>query len=710
MDFFARQDRARRHTGILLIYFGLAILATSALVYFVVLIGLELAGIRLVISKANHYTPDYWHPFIFLPTFAITLMVVAFGSILKKSELRGGGPIIATQLGGRPLPPETDNFYERRLRNVVEEMAIASGVPVPQIYVMDTERGINAFAAGYRPSDAVIAVTYGTMVGLTRDELQGVIAHEFSHILNGDMRMNIDLIGWLHGLTAISQSGKGVLKCMEHVRGRGSIALVIVGGALFAVGWIGTSFAGIIKSMVSRQREILADASAVQFTRNPSGLAGALKKIGGLIYGSRLNSWRTQEISHMCFGNGLRGTMFPTHPPLRKRIQWLEPGFDGTFESVTYESLYEQLQRTEAAPRPDDPVHCADDVFGPVAASGLTDRYPRAPGKARAIAASPGSAYRFGGGVSATQELINGVPKIFDDTRKSRLKLNGHQLLESIGQPMQRHEETAKALIASIPDRVRTHAASPYGARMLIYFLLLDSREEILRTQMNIIKHLAEPEVFQTLEKALQDLGTLDPALRLPVIDLTIPALRFLSTRQYEAFMQVVTALAEADRNIDIFEFALRSVLKHHLDPVFGKAPKKPPVNYYGIRGLAAEASVLLSSIARKCHSFGIDASSAFLAGADVIQDSKAELQLLDPDPCTWDRLQAALDKFNESSSQVKKEILAAALACMLHDREITVEEVELFRAIAVTLDCPVPPWVAPLAFDSNSESPENTP
>jgi len=290
---------------------------------------------------------------------------------------------------------------------------------------------------------------------------------------------------------------------------------------------------------------------------------------------------------------------------------------------------------------------------------------------------------------------------IFDLSRKTNLKMNGHQLLESVGQPMEKHVETAKALIASIPDQVREHTSSPYGARMLVYFLLLDQRKEIFDAQMKIIDHMAEPEVFRTLEKARPNLGTLDPALRLPIIDLTMPALRFLSENQYEAFMTVVNALVEADQKIDIFEFALQRVLQHHLDPVFGKAPKRPMVNYYGIRGLLPEASIILSALARKCHDFGVDASAAFLAGADVIQDSKAKLQMLDPEVCTWDDLETALNKFNEASSLVKKEILAAALACMMHDHEISVSEVELFRAIAVTLDCPVPPWVTPLELEA---------
>ncbi|MDF7798078.1 M48 family metalloprotease [Pontiellaceae bacterium B1224] len=671
MDFFARQDSARKQTGILLVSFTAAILLTSALVYFVILLGLELLGFDFTQLRKPDDNLQLWHAPLFFGTFLVTLIVVTFGSILKKSELSGGGPMIATQLGGRPVLPDSQDFYEVRLRNIVEEMAIASGVPVPQIYLLENERGINAFAAGFRAGDAVVAVTYGTMVGLSRDELQGVIAHEFSHILNGDMRMNLDLIGWLHGLTAIAGAGKGMLHSLEHVRGRGSLIIVIVGGGLFAVGSMGNAFAGLIKSLISKQREILADASAVQFTRNPGGLAGALKKIGGLVHGSRLHAAHVDEVSHMCFGNGLRGTMFPTHPPLKTRIQWLEPGFDGHYENVTLDSIYATLAQTEGAPRPrDDRVQAFADIYG----QGRRDACD-----------TPRTA-----GVSPAPRRAANPPK----------PINGHALLESIGKPMLQHEETARALIASIPDRVREYAGSPYGARMLIYFMLLDRNPEIQAKQLSIIKQMAEPEVFQTLEAAVPNIGNLEHGLYLPIIDLTIPALRFLSVGQYRAFMQVVKALVLADGQTDIFEYALQRVLSHHLEPLFEGRNRKRPANFYSIRGLVRETSILLSVLARKCHDHGIEASSAFMAAVDLIDDPKTEFVLLDKSECSWDRLDLALDKLNEGSGLVKKQILSAALTCMMFDRKITVEEVELFRAIAVTLDCPVPPWVTPLELD----------
>ncbi|MDZ8118663.1 M48 family metalloprotease [Pontiella agarivorans] len=689
MDFFARQDQARRSTLLLIAQFSIAVAGSILLVYFLPVVFWHFYKV----AQAT-VPPDFqgWYPELFIGVCGVTLMVVLGGAALKIAELRrGGGSSVATLLGGREILPSTEDFYERRLRNVVEEMAIASGVPVPPVYVMPREKGINAFAAGFGTNDAVVAVTYGTMTGLTRDELQGVIAHEFSHILNKDMALNIQLIGFLHGLLIIGLTGRVLLHFSGDIgrsRNGAKLAFPILAAALIllAVGFTGYFFGNMIKASISRHRERLADASAVQFTRNPGGLASALKKIGGLAHGSRINCPQAGQASHMFFGSGVR-SLFSTHPPLKQRIQWLEPGFNGKYEAVTLDSIATVLAQSEGAPRPVDQAQPISEIYG---SSDLSqNRYNRTGASGQQGSPSASDTPRTAGGPPASRK-----------TARTPEPINGHQLLESVGRPMEKHVETAKMLIASIPDQVREAASTPYGARMLVYFLLLDPRKEILNTQMNIIEHMAEPEVFQSLENALPSLGTIDPALRLPIVDLTIPALRFLSEHQYDAFMQVVDALAAADQKTDLFEFSLQHVLKHHLDPVFGKTPKRPIVNYYAIRGLAAEASTVLSALARKCHPSETDASDAFLAGAAVIQKPKTELQFKNSEECTWDRLDAALNKFNESSSQVKKELLAAALACMMHDHEITVSEVELFRAIAVTLDCPVPPWVTPIRMN----------
>jgi hypothetical protein len=540
--------------------------------------------------------------------------------------------------------------------------------------VLEKEQGINAFAAGFSPTDSVVAVTYGTMTGLTRDELQGVVAHEFSHIFNNDMRINLNLMGFLHGLLILGLTGRVLFQFIGYgYSGRsrrsskdsGQLVFAVMAAAitLMVVGFAGYFFCKLIKASISRQRERLADASAVQFTRNPEGLAGALKKIGGLTEGSRIRSPRAEQASHMFFGNGLGRSIFNTHPPLADRVKWLEPQFNGTFEPVTREDLRAQLMRFEGAPTETEQDRKPD----------FTDLFTQ-PGKAAVTAA------------------------VLDTATQPQFRPNNPEaLIDSIGAPMEHHADAARRLIDSIPQKVKEYARDPYGARMLIYFLLLDSNTDIRDRQMDCLKEKAEPAVHETLIKALPNIGAIKPEMRLPTVDLAIPALRFLSTGQYNAFRDIVQALIDADEKVDLFEYALQRVLVHHLDPLFRGTRKPRPANYYAIRGLERETSIVLSILARKGSDDPQEQLAAFNTAVRKITAPKADFRFLEEGDCNWENLDAALDKINEGSFKVKRWVLGAALACLMHDREITIAEVELFRAISDTLGCPVPPWVAPL-------------
>ncbi len=324
MDFFDQQERARRNTGWLILYFVLAVLGIIAVLQgaLALAMGESMLDLRLLGMISTG-----------------VVVVVAAGSLFKIIELSQGGGVVAEMLGGEQIDPHSVDPKEVQLRNVVEEMAIASGLPVPDVYVLPGEGGINAFAAGNKPGDAVVAVTRGTLDSLTRDELQGVVAHEFSHILNGDMRLNVRLIGVLNGILLLAILGNilfrtgfltgGRSRSSRDSNGNGQLPILAIGIALLVVGSIGAFFARLIKAAVSRQREFLADASAVQFTRNPDGIAGALFKIGQA--GSQLKSPRAQEASHLFFGNGMGDAItswFATHPPIPERIAAVAPGFD----------------------------------------------------------------------------------------------------------------------------------------------------------------------------------------------------------------------------------------------------------------------------------------------------------------------------------------------------------------------------------------------
>ena len=326
MNFFEAQDRARRSTRWLVFtYFA----ATALIV----------AGVTMAVNLGFFVVGQPGgDPAVLVAAALLTLLLILGATLYKTASLSAGGGKVALDMGGTPVEPDVQDPLKRRLRNVVEEMSIASGISVPDIYVLEAEEGINAFAAGYSPDDAAIAVTRGALEKLNRDELQGVIAHEFSHILNGDMRINIRMMGVLFGIMVLSLVGRMVLRSSFYGRGwssrrsRGLPPVLIVGATLAILGWIGVLLARLIKAAVSRQREMLADASAVQFTRQTEGLANALKKIGGFPTRSYITAVDPEEVSHMLFARGLRrSSLFATHPPLVERIRALEPGFDGEF-------------------------------------------------------------------------------------------------------------------------------------------------------------------------------------------------------------------------------------------------------------------------------------------------------------------------------------------------------------------------------------------
>src|SRR3954470_11994807 len=336
-DFFQRQSDARRNTKWLVVMFALAVIGIVGTTMFATALATTVAqGQRTFQGRRLDRRSFPWQPTVMSGVAALGL--IAGGSLFKIAQLSGGGTVVAERLGGRRVYPNSTDSTERRLLNVVEEMALASGVPVPAVFLLSEEMGINAFAAGHTPSDCVIGVTRGCAQQLTRDQLQGVVAHEFSHILNGDMRLDLRLMGVLYGILLMGLTGRELLRWGAFSGGRSSdsrrdnsgLYLLAIGLTFMVVGFLGMLFGNLIKAAVSRQREFLADASAVQFTRNPEGIAGALKRIGAAVFGSKLISPRAAEASHMYFAEGV-ASLFATHPPLDVRIRAIDPDWDGKY-------------------------------------------------------------------------------------------------------------------------------------------------------------------------------------------------------------------------------------------------------------------------------------------------------------------------------------------------------------------------------------------
>ena len=421
MKFFESQDQARKSTTRLVAFFFLAVIAMIVMTNLLVMVVMGSFGAEDEDSWGTSDRPFDWQ--MFATVGVGVCVVVLVGSLYKTRVLSAGGKTVAEALGGRLVPQNTLDLNLRKLLNVVEEMALASGTPVPSVYLLSDESGINAFAAGFSPGDAVIGITRGAIEQLNREQLQGVIAHEFSHILNGDMRLNIRLMGVLHGILVIGIIGYYIMRSLSRSRrssGKGRGAGMVLGLGLMVIGYAGTFFGNLIKASVSRQREFLADASAVQFTRNPQSIAGALKVIGGFPAGSKIENPAAPEISHTFFSAGVTGflgTLSSTHPPLSDRIRRIEPQWDGKFDhSVRTPEREDESEQVEPSGK-DAVAKVAAVVVGSAIADALT-------------------------------------------------------AVDRIGNPDQATLNYARALLATLPETIKQAVHEPYGARAVIYALL----------------------------------------------------------------------------------------------------------------------------------------------------------------------------------------------------------------------------------------------
>jgi Zn-dependent protease with chaperone function len=642
MDFFASQDAARRQTSLLLFYFGLAV--------FFIIVAIYMAITFVFIyydGKTGQLDPAgrLWNMDLFVAVTSITLLVVLAGSLYKIAVLKAGGARVAEMLGGRPVLPNSNDFLEKRLLNVVEEIAIASGVPVPPVYVMDQEKGINAFAAGFSPDDAVIGITRGALEILNREEIQGVIAHEFSHILNGDMRLDLKLVGFLHGILLIALIGRSILHGSSRSRNsKNSGGAVIFGLILLILGYIGVLFGKLIKSAVSRQREFLADASAVQFTRNPFGLAGALKKIGGLAKGSLIENSRAEEISHMFFGNGMKASWasaFSTHPPLDERIMSLDPTFDGSYPKVERQKI------------------------------GQDDEAPTQ-------------------GKDSSAE--SGATTVASAAVLAILAKQSQNITKTIGAPVRAHMEKAGQLLQSLPNQLREAAHEPFGARAVIYGLLLDEEEAIRLQQMKQLEKTADPAVFAETKKLYPLLSSLAAESRLPLMDISMPALRSMSFEQFRTFEENVEILVRADEKVSLFEYSLKHVIIRRLEANYVK-PHRKVMKIDSILEVAEECSCVLSLLANLGHEDN-QAVQAFDHAVATFQEPRDGFHYLDRKQCQEIELDAVLEKLAAVSPKVKQSLVTACFQCLVYDKEIKLAEAELFRVVVYALDCPLPPWV----------------
>lgn len=630
MNFFEHQAAARRQSRWMVWAFALSVAATVGGVTAVTAVGLAL-GRAQDMTFADALLPQL--PVLLLIA-ALIATVIGVATLYKIARLRTGGGAVAVAQGGVLVPPETRDPRQRRLRNVVEEIAIASGVPVPEIYVLEREGGINAFAAGYAPADAAVAVTRGALEKLSRDELQGVIAHEFSHILNGDMRLNIRLMGLAFGLLVIHVIGREIVENTPRGGKRGP-TLAVLGFGLMAVGGLGMVCGRLIKARISRQREYLADASAVQFTRQTLGIAGALKKIAGIHAGSKLADRRGEQISHMLFGDGVGySRLFATHPPLLERIQRIEPHF-------RYEQIGAQALDWNAA-----------DFY--------TDAGDEGPVKFLAPAATRG--------------------------------VTAAAVVQQVGHPGADEYRYAETLHATIPQLLREAAVTDADAPALLMALLLDGDAAMSARQREAIAARRGAREAGRVGELHRETENLHPALRLPLAALAFPTLRQRPVAELVALQQLIEELVRMDGRIGAFEFVLARMLSVQLTDWMHPAGTAL-AGTKRLGELEEDVALLLSVVADAGSARGDAARRAFASGWAHLWPKSARQAAL---PADWPAaLDAALTRLDQLMPVAKQMLIEALVKTLAHDGKVTVGEAELLRVTAASLHCPIPPALA---------------
>ncbi|MCH2160356.1 MAG: M48 family metallopeptidase [Phycisphaerales bacterium] len=640
MDFITDQEQARKRTGRLVIFFAIAVLLTVSAVYALVMVVLKL-------TASEDTVISWWQPAVLGWAGGGTIAVIAIGSLIKTGQLSSGGRAVAEALGGHLVHPDSREPTERRLLNVVEEMAIASGCPVPPVYLID-DQSINAFAAGFAFDSAVIGVTRGCVEQLNRDELQGVIAHEFSHVVNGDMRLNIRLTGVIFGIMAIGFIGyilfRFVAPSMLYSgggRGRDNngaavgLAVLAIGIALVVIGALGTLFARLIQAAVSRQREFLADAAAVDFTRNPAGISGALKRIGG-IETNDMKQAAASEFQHFFFTPALH-TLMATHPPLQERIE-----------------------RIENRPLSVDEMSAPADAPGP----GMT-------------AAAAG--FAAGGAAGSRSMEIREAAQV-------------RESVTHLGDADPARLAYARAIMAFIPDPVRDAVHEPIGAQAVCLLLLVDQDPRVAGRQAKEIEKKAsdtvQTELVRIKDQVLPVVAR-SPELRMVLADLSMPALARLSDDASKQFIDLVQAMIRADNRLDRFEWVLGRLLTRHLRHLSPRrtrdsAPRR------SLASLNEHARLVLAMLAWSGARSEAQAMEAFRVAAGAAD--LGNLDLPGREDCTVERLDLALNALESLRFKDRGRLLEAAVDGVCADGHATLAEVELLRAIASALDCPMPP------------------
>lgn len=629
MNFYEHQAQARKQTRRLVFLFTLAVLLIVLAVDAVVLLVLGSAEATDPSLPWGEWLQQHWTRVLF--TSLSVLGVVVISSLYKSAVLREGGGVVARGLGGVRVERTAQDPLQRRLFNVVEEMAIASGVPVPEIYVLEHEDSINAFAAGHLPANAAIAVTRGALEQLSRAELQGVIAHEFGHVLNGDMRLNTRLIGLLFGLLVIAIVGRTVLRFTPRSSGRkrGGGAILVAALAVMVLGYIGLFFGRLIQAAVSRQRERLADASAVQFTREPQGLKGALVKIGAAAGpGSRLHDTGAEEVAHMLFAPGME-RLFATHPPLIERIRTLDRSFDESeFKRVKFEPQRVSEREVE---KPDLHVNPLDALV------------------------------KAGVGPAVVAQLV--------------------------GNPGTTHIEDAQVVVQSLPAGLLAGLGNPEQTLGVLFALVLDAEPQVRQRQLFLIKEKLGTQGVSSIMPVQAQVDALKPEQRLPVLHSLVPELRRLPRGQRRRILETLGRLILIDGQISVFEYSLAALARVYLQDELQIATQGRRLKLDEVR---VELQALFATLARHGAADEEQARRAYESGIrHVLSGEPGPYKPIPGWTAALDRALRCLDRLPPAG---KEQLIEGLAMTVIHDGKLAVQEAELLRAICASIHCPLPP------------------
>ena len=648
--FFEQQHVARRNTRLMVGLFVLAVIGV------VIAMDLFIASLLVAVEVSNlsdgarYHLIDFYLAVpadVYLWGAIVTFGLIVLESIRQTFKLRSGGEAIARAFGARPVAPGTSDPLERRLLNVVEEMAIASGMRVPAVYVLDKEAGINAFAAGFNVSNSIVAVTRGTLETLDRGELQGVVGHEFSHILNGDTSLNIRMMGVLGGIVVIGSLGLFIIRCaFEADDWRGFIAIFAIGVVVCIIGFTGLFFARLIKAAVSREREFLADSSSVQFTRNPDGIAGALDRIRASKSGTLIQHRYAEEVSHMFFGQSVNvwfSGLFATHPSIDERIRRVSPGF---------ETAHYRKER-------------------PAQAAGTAEAEP------------PAAAVGFAGDEPASSAGARGSDATHAWDRSSA------ESAALVGTLDAAKLDTAQRLLGALPPGLRERIRNAETARAAVVALLLAPKESVMEEQLAAVRAAGAAGLAEAAGAITKDLRELGPEFELAMIDLALPAIKSAPAEARSEFLKALEAVIHADRRVTLHEFALLTLMRFQL-----AAPAAVRVRFKTIDAARADVVLLLSLVAHAGCVPGAGGEQEFAAafGAGAAEMRLKNAAPVDRRAIQLDAVGSALENLRGLAPLPKAVLVKGLFAAVTADGTIRVIEAELMRMVGAVLDCPLPP------------------